>query len=147
MPNGKCRVHGGKTPKGILASNFKTGTYSNSLPARIKADYEAIRSDIELLSLHDDAALLKTRIVEVLEQVDQHEAGELWRHLKQAVKQFHKSKNEIEQAEAMLHISFLVNEGYKDYMSWIELRQLLQERVRIVEAERTRLITKTIGSG
>ncbi len=61
-----CKIHGGDTPVGLAAPNFKTGRYSKYLPAGLTERYVAARIDPELLSLRDEIGLVDTRITEVL---------------------------------------------------------------------------------
>ena len=41
MPNGKCSVHGGKTPGGIASPHYRHGRYSQYLPHKARERYEA----------------------------------------------------------------------------------------------------------
>jgi len=51
MQNGRCRLHGGKTPKGELSPHYKNGIYSAWLPATIleKMDTFEQRNPLDLL--------------------------------------------------------------------------------------------------
>lgn len=74
MPNGRCRMHGGKTPSGIASPHFKTGRYSKSIPTRLAAVYEASKDDPDLLALDDEIALTDAQINIVLSEL---EAGDV----------------------------------------------------------------------
>lgn len=63
-----CKIHGGDTPVGLAAPNFKTGRYSKYLPTGLAERYIVARTDPELLSLRDEIGLVDTRISEVLTQ-------------------------------------------------------------------------------
>src|SRR5688572_15172438 len=75
MPNGRCRLHGGKTPRGIASANFKHGRYSSALPDRLVGRYLQAVSDPELIALHHDIALVDAFISDVLPRLDAGESG------------------------------------------------------------------------
>src|SRR5881296_2819038 len=58
-PSGKCRMHGGRTPRGLANANTRTGRYSRDLPTRLNARYEIALTDPELTSIRKDVALLQ----------------------------------------------------------------------------------------
>src|SRR4051812_32142589 len=78
MPNGRCRMHGGATPRGPALPQFKHGRYSRSLPTRLAAQYEAAQSDPVLMELRDEIALNDARLADLLGRVDTGESGSLW---------------------------------------------------------------------
>ena len=68
---------GGKTPAGAASPQFKMGRYSKQLPARLAARYQEAQADPELISLHDEHALVDVRVNELLEQVES-DPGAIW---------------------------------------------------------------------
>ena len=67
----RCRLHGGATPRGgAIGPAFKHGRYSRDLPTRLAARYREIQADQELRSLRAEIALVATRIVDVLGQIE-----------------------------------------------------------------------------
>lgn len=139
MANGRCRLHGGSTPSGLAASQFRTGRYSKHLPARLANSYQEAISDPELLSVREDVALLDSRLQDVLSSASNGEAGELWKSLKEALREHDRAKPD-ERAEAFGKIRWLINEGYQEWQSWMEIRHILQERKQLVEREEKRLV-------
>lgn len=69
MPNGRCRLHGGKTPGGLNSPNLKHGRHSKYLPKNLLATYKEALQDQNLLQLHDEIALIDARLAEVLGKV------------------------------------------------------------------------------
>jgi len=55
MPNGRCRIHGGKSPGRPITH----GRYSNSVPKDLSDRYEYFKTDPEILSLKPDLALCR----------------------------------------------------------------------------------------
>lgn len=138
-------MHGGKTPVGIASPHFKHGNrtrYGNALPTSLIRHHEEIQKDEERLSLMQDLDLQDTMLRSALEAMERGEAGELWVRLKEAWKQYQTAKKrqgEQSPEEALAYVGFLISEGYSEYMSRIEVRQMIQERARIVEGESKRM--------
>src|SRR5262249_51325510 len=70
MANGRCPIHGGKTPVGVAASRFKHGRYSKHLPQGLRNKYKAALSDPRLTSLKDELAIQVTRLNQLFEALD-----------------------------------------------------------------------------
>lgn len=79
MPNGFCRLHGGKALRGALNGNYKSGRYSSVLPVKLASQVEKHLADPSLLSARDEAALASARIEGLLAQMpDDDEAARTW---------------------------------------------------------------------
>lgn len=65
MPNGKCRMHGGKTPRGIGSVHWRGRGYSKDLPTRLFDRMQRALEDPELLSSRSEVALLDARLGEL----------------------------------------------------------------------------------
>src|SRR3954465_9212974 len=81
MPNGRCRMHGGKSLAGPASPSFTTGRHSKYLPRRLLARYQEMAHDAELLALRDEIALIDARIADVLGRVESGESSRIWREL------------------------------------------------------------------
>ena len=58
MPNGRCRIHGGKTPSGPASPNWKTGKHSKVMKdLGLSARFEELLTSPELGELRDEIAL------------------------------------------------------------------------------------------
>lgn len=144
MPNGRCWKHGGKSLSGIASATFKTGRYSKVIPTHLTAQYEQAQEDPDLLGIKEDIALQDALLRGALDAMSRGEAGELWVKLNETWKEYQKAKRSTRidgpnPQESLAMIGFLIREGYQDYMGRIELRQMLQERAKLVEAEGKRL--------
>lgn len=143
MPNGRCRIHGGKSLKGIASPAYKTGRYSRYLPGRLAERYGEAKTDPDLLALHEDVALTDARLSDVLGRVDTGESGDLWRKARGAFEAFREAqgKREVDKARAALtDLDGYLARGVSDYATWDEVGRLLEQRRRLVESERKRLI-------
>lgn len=142
MPNGRCRLHGGKTPGGIASPHYSTGRYSKHLPTRLQARYEAAAGDSELLALRDDIALTDARLSDLLTRVDTGESGALWARLQELrleVIACKRAGDTVKMAEALNALLDLIGQAHTDYRAWGEIAAVLEQRRRLVESERKRL--------
>lgn len=143
MPNGRCRMHGGKSPVGKSASRYKTGKYSKYLPDRLSSRYLEAVNDPELLALRDDIALIDTRLAEVLGRIDTGESGHVWESVAETfnnLKVASRTGNANKATVAMRELDDLISNGLADNVIWSEIGELLEKRRRIIESERRRLI-------
>ena len=66
----KCRLHGGKTPRGANSPNFKHGGRSKYIPQRIMGIYEELADDTEYTDLRANMRLREMFIREKLALLD-----------------------------------------------------------------------------
>jgi hypothetical protein len=143
MPNGRCRLHGGKSLGSLASPSLKTGRYSKYLPARMVGRYHEAQADADLLALREEIALLDSRIVDVLARVDTGESGHLWTNLKDAAAALMDARRRGDTeatADALNSMLSLIRNGHQDYAAWQDVRGLLEQRRRTVESERKRLV-------
>src|SRR3990167_2275779 len=75
MPNGRCRMHGGKSPGAPL----KTGFYSKYLPKDLGKAYESHLADSRLFDLRQDVAVITAMATTELEGASEGAPSlELW---------------------------------------------------------------------
>ena len=43
--NGRCKMHGGKTPTGLANPNTRTGKFSRDMPTRLAARFQEAQQD------------------------------------------------------------------------------------------------------
>ena len=143
MQNGRCRMHGGKHPKGLASPHYKTGKYSRYLPARLTARYEEAVSDPALLELRGDIALTDARLADLLSRVDTGESGALWQAL-QALRldviTYKRAGDTVKMAEALNALLDTIGQAHADYRAWAEIGAVLDQRRRLVESERKRMV-------
>jgi hypothetical protein len=143
MANGRCYRHGGATPTGPALPQYKTGRYSKHLPDRLLARYQESEDDPNRLALEAELALVDARLVDVLRRVDTGESGRIWQRLQDAGEAFREARRNNDptaQGEALSTILRLIGQGHSDYAAWADVRALVQERRRIAESERKRLV-------
>lgn len=143
MPNGRCRIHGGKSLAGIASPTYQTGRYSRYLPGRLLGRYAEAQANPALLELRDDISLIDARLGDLLSRVDTGESGALWQQLMQARLEVIACKrvgDTAGQTKALNTLLDLVGQGHADYRAWAEVGAVLDQRRRLVESERKRLV-------
>lgn len=142
MPNGRCRLHGGKTPQGFALPQTTNGRYSKHLPTRMLATYDAAQADPDLLALNAEIALIDARLSDVLGRVDTGESGHIWQELKATYKELQDANRASDTQAArvaLTEIGSLITRGHLDYAAWADVRTLIEQRRKLVESERKRL--------
>ena len=136
--NGKrvCTVHGGLTPGGIASPNFKTARYSKYLPDRLSSRYEQAVNDPQLLELNHEIALIDSRLSDLLARIDTGETGQLWQDATKAWQKYRLNQDD----ETAAQLDTLIKKGNDDYQAWNEIQDTIEQRRRLVESERKRLV-------
>ena len=138
-----CYVHGGPTPGGIASPHFKTGRYSKQLPERLAERYQEALRDPELLALDEEISLTDSRIGDLLVRVDTGEAGSVWKQAQIAFVNFRSANTSGDQDKmraALFDLENILTAGIDDYMAWDEIGRMLEQRRKLVESERKRLM-------
>lgn len=144
MANGLCYHHGGKSKKGVELPQTKHGRYSKDLPTRMLADYEAERTDPELLNLSEAIAVVRSRQRELFRQITKGEAGSLWADLSQTWKEMEAAQKAKDgQAVAMLlnEVGQLIKRGAADSAKWREITALMEQERKLIETEQKRRVS------
>lgn len=134
-----CRMHGGKSARGVASGTFKTGRYSKALPARLMERYDLSREDSGLTDLSDELALTDARLFELLGRVDSGESGRLWDMLGKAKREYERESDQPKKAAILHGILALIEEGLEDRANWAEIAALMEQRRKLVDTERRRL--------
>jgi len=141
--NTKCHIHGGKSYIGPASGTYKTGRYSKLLPARLAARYNEAQADPDLLVLRDEVALLDARLGDVLGNVNTGESESIWKALQRKNAELRtaiKVKDNPRVNQTVKELSELIDDGASEIEAWGEVYNLLDQRRRLVESERKRLV-------
>lgn len=142
-PNGRCRLHGGLSPRGVASARYKSGRYSMDIPARLSQRYNEGRNDPELLSLREEIALTHARMSELLKKVDTKESGMLWKKARDTYKDLRaaiSAQDASKMTACLLVLDETLSEGVSDYSAWEKVFSLVEQRRKLSESERKRLI-------
>jgi len=142
MPNGKCRLHGGKTPKGIASANFKDGKHSKYayLPETLNYRAESLLTDT-LKNLDESIQIQKSLETTYLEKLGTNESTAAWTKLSKAVHNYdeaeYSAKNDSEkhllQAQAFGMIRFIVKEGLSESFLHSDIARIHESQRKLTE--------------
>lgn len=141
--NGRCYMHNGRAATGMAASGFKTGKYSRYLPARLLERYAESERDADLLALRGDIALVDARLADLLTRVDTGESGAVWRALSDAwaaLRLARAAKDAAALNAALAEVGALIERAGADSAAWREIHAAVDQRRKLVESERKRLV-------
>lgn len=139
----RCRFHGGASLRGAAHPSFKAGRYSKYLPDRLIEKYTAARDDGELLALRDEVALIDVRMAGLIEQLSSGEHVSKWMQLAGVHKKISRAlaKKDYEALdEAAGEIGEIIDSAAAEEFIWNELIPLFDQRRKLVESERKRLV-------
>jgi hypothetical protein len=141
LENGRCKFHGGKSPRGAANGMWKGERYVPSLPGGLMAAYEEAVSDPELLNITDEIALVQSRIHQLLEKLESQESftriKEIkteWGNYKRALKR----EDTVAAGEAMRKLNHYIGEADHEYLVWEDLYKALGMRARLTKQEQKR---------
>jgi hypothetical protein len=133
----KCRMHGGKTPKGISSPHFKTGRYSKG-NANLVAKYNEALANPTILSLKEDLATVDVRLNALWSQLEGSGTQQAWVDLDKQFKKLVKAqraKDADTSTEALNEIGRLIQDGSKDTRLWSEFANLQDHRRKLFESQ------------
>lgn len=139
---GRCHAHTVVPPHGIDVPAFKHGRYSRYLRLDAALRYLETRDDPDLLSLHEDVALVSHRVGELLAQVTTGESGAAWKQIIRLWKEFGRhraSGNVVKMQETLELLDEPLRAGAEAHAAWEELGLQLDRRARLADAEARRL--------
>ncbi len=139
----RCKLHGGASPRGAASPHFKHGLYTKVLPANLKANFDKLVNDPQLLEGRAEVALMQLRLTQLSGRVQCNESGSAWREL-QAIFASFRVANDAGDQTAMLadlnRMNELVNGEVNDEAAWAELCEFVDKATRVAEREWKRVL-------
>lgn len=130
----RCRLHGGKTPRGILAANWKHGYYSQALPADVAALARRASADPELRGMKTQIAITDARVHELCANLKT--GGGAWGLALAAMGRLERAGDDLNAARtALIDLKAAIEGGRNRERAWAEIRELFQERDRLLTGE------------
>jgi hypothetical protein len=143
MPNGRCRMHGGKSLRGMAHPNAKHLRYAKDMPARLSGRYQEALDDPELLSTRHEIALVEARLNDLLTRADTGEAKILWEKARKLNQDIQKAIHNENYGATLVHaaeLDFIIGSGLTDYEAWYQIQALIEQRRKLSESEQKRLV-------
>ena len=142
MENGRCRMHGGKAPRGITNGAFVHGRYSKYLKNTTLGEiYEAARNDPELLNLSEEILLVQTRLHQLVGKIPDEDSGGRWKEARGHFEKFKEAsarQDEYGWRTALANLDATIKEGGKDSMLWEEILKTLKSYSDLISKEQKR---------
>ncbi len=145
MENGRCRIHGGATPKGIASPHFKTGRFSKYLPEGLSQAYQDAQSNPDLLSVRGDVELLDMLILSKLGNLDTGESAAHWDVLLKGIvkaRRAYKSEDYGGLEEQLDEMEALADKRRLHYATEQEISAQLEQRRKLVDTENKIILSK-----
>jgi hypothetical protein len=145
MANGRCKFHGGATPKGIASPHWKgknTGKYSQYLPEDAQKIYDVLAEGGEWASLRGEIDLLQSRVMMLLGSLPEGQPPlEQWRKANRLFGEWQvaaQAKNAQGASEAVVALIQTLTEGLDQAGVWNEVYDVVERLRKLVESERKR---------
>jgi hypothetical protein len=136
MANGRCRIHGGKTPNGLALPQTKHLRYSKYLPDKLLSAYQDASSDPELLSLRHDINLIDALLLSNFEALDTEESGEAWKAIRKSVIDMQMAFHKDDYGKCVILLAEMrdiIDRRVLHYATEQEIRDKLEQRRKLVE--------------
>ena len=140
--NGRCRMHGGKTPTGLANPNTRSGRYSRDMPTRLAARFVEARRDPSLLSIRDDVAFVSAVISEKMAELDGVSSPD-WTDVIERVEEIAEKwmtwdRTKID--KKMREVAAAAGQKQNEQRLMTEILDLIGKRKDLVQAENKRLM-------
>jgi hypothetical protein len=136
-----CYYRGGRTPRGIASPAFRHGRYSKRLTAELLDHYRSATLDPDILALEEEIALLDGRIRSIL--ADLAPVAAWVEDLKGTLLKLDLALGDgdlLKVAENAAALNEVVDSGGDDADRWAEVANLVEQRRKLTQTERKRLV-------
>lgn len=150
MPNGRCKMHGGKALKGPASGSYKTGRYSTyalALPERYRDTFFRALDAKKAIELTEQIALVEAREVELVARLTPETSTALWHRARAALDELREAygmvdsdpKKALIAAASFDALVAAVEQGVSNESTWALLLDTLEARRKLVDTERRRV--------
>ena len=148
-PNGRCKKHGGSTPKGAAHPNFRDGRRSRyaTMPQHLRARYEAGLADPELTHHRGQIAIVDATLDEFFSAYDAGASRETWKALKTEYGRLKVAEKAGDSHKAHEHfeaLGLIIEEGNSHAQGSLTLIRLLEARRKHAESETKRRLSESM---
>lgn len=147
MANGRCYLHGGKVPApGPSHPNYRTGKsskYWTILPESSQVIYDAVAARNDWAELRDEVHLLEVQIIELYAERSPVPTRELWQRALEEFRAEERALVSDDRTARLKHrfeLKALLEEGLRDANVRREVRDVIQDKRKLVEAEGRRMV-------
>jgi hypothetical protein len=136
-------MHGGMSLSGINAPAFKDGRYSKYIPTRMLERYNEAIADPELLAQRHEVALIDARLGDLLKRADEADPSKALEQARLYNIEIQKAVHDENYGRMLvmaLQLDGVLNDAQDDHHVWDEVQSLIEQRRKVVESERKRLV-------
>jgi hypothetical protein len=133
-----CHYHGGKTPRGIDAPNYRGRGYSKDIPTRLADRFKQALDDPQLLELSGEVALVDSRLGELLASLPDNPAAtdrKVWGELRAMIEQ----RRRLVETERRREETLQANMTARQAMAFVAALQVAVAEVVTEPEQRRRL--------
>lgn len=136
----RCKLHGGTMGSGPAHPTFKHGRFSKVLPKNLLAKYHESANDPELLSHQDELRLVDAHLGDLVEALSRAEQRNVTEEAIDAWKLFTKAESTALKVQGYERLHALLGTRKAEHPpQWSEIREVVDLRKKILQAETTRL--------
>lgn len=139
MPNGRCRLHGGKSLKGVNHPSTQTGKYSKYIPENLLNRHEEFLKSKDIMTLSDEIAVIESRIAQLLERANDSQAGLYIDDLVSKFNRFDSVRGTEGENSAFKVLAKLVEKAEQDMYLWDEMAKQMDLKRKMVDTERRKM--------
>jgi hypothetical protein len=141
-----CRLHGGKSLAGNASATFKTGRYSKHLPEHLRARYQTALGDADLLVMRDEVSLTDARLTDLITRLNDQDNAARWYSVRAAFREYTQAlahdgeEDAADPAMLLTRLEGAIFAGSDDDRVWDGIADVIEQRRKLVESERKRLV-------
>lgn len=143
LENGRCRLHGGKSLKGVDHPNFKTGRHSKYLPDSLSAMVEEMRLDEDLLDGSEEIRIMDARINQLIIRAGESDTPTFRKDLlglRLEVMKAHARNDTAAVNRAFASILETIVKGGDEDENWHVIGRLFLDRDKLATSQHRRLV-------
>jgi hypothetical protein len=129
--------------RGAQHPNAKTLEYSKYLPERLGARYNDMGADPQLLTLNREVALIRTRLSELLQRIDDGLGSGALERIDRAYTALGRATgagHKIAENANYIELGESIHAAKADFAVWADIYQTINLLIRTTESERKRLL-------
>lgn len=141
--NGRCKLHGGNSPRGAMSPHFRHGMYSKYLPKTLGQRLDELASNPNTHDLREQTAILDAVMISNLQEWAAGGGGVIWEELNRKRTEYMRATSRKDtrlMVQIVNEIMETIASGHSKLMASREIRDTVEDRRKITESERRRRI-------
>lgn len=145
-----CRMHGSNSLSGLNHPNAKKVIdnggeplkYGKSIPARLLKVYQEGIENPDITGHKDEIALMEARVVDLMEQLEEGGAAELWREARKLMAEYKKTKsfNAALAANYLEQLAEVIEKGNHEIGAWEQAIKVVEQRRKLASSHHQQLV-------